>query len=141
MDEHRRLDWNYMEDDIGKSMQKFVSDVVVLRKKFKTLRLGWVNILHEDRVNGIIAVDRVLEGEERVIVVLNAGRNCFQSSEYGVHVGGDGYEVEEFFTTQSEEYLGWPGQYSNKDRRIAVSDGRMFINIPTQSATLFKPCF
>jgi len=141
VDEHRRLDWNYAQDEIGKAMQRFIGDSVALRKRFKALRLGAVNVLHEDRQNGVIAVDRVMDGEERIIIVLNAGRDWFQSEEYGVYIGGDDYEVEEFFTTQKPEYLGWSGQHSNENRKIPVVNGRIFINIPAQATMLFKPCF
>jgi hypothetical protein len=138
-DEHRRPDWSLAKDDIGVQMIKFISGAMGLRKKYPALRLGATNILHEDRGNGVIAVERVLEGAARIIVVLNAGLGHWQSSEYGVHVGGSNYSVEEVFASQSAEFGAWEDQHSNAGAVISVHDGQIFINVPMQSAAVFTP--
>jgi hypothetical protein len=138
-DDHRRLDWSLGKDDIGAQMIKFISGAMNLRRKYPALRLGATNILHEDRANGVIAVERVLEGAARIIVVLNAGLGCWQASEYGVHVGGSDYSGEEVFASQSDAFGGWEGQRSNAGAVIPVHDGKISINVPMQSAAVFTP--
>lgn len=42
-------------------------------RAFPLFRRGWANILHEDRGNGVVAFERVSEGDARVVTVINAG--------------------------------------------------------------------
>eukprot|EP00854_Cymbomonas_tetramitiformis_P019855 gene19855-23751_t len=91
-DNERRLNWDLAVDDIGQRTIASVADVNELRKTYRALRLGWCNILHEDRMNGVLAFERALEGEDRVVVVINAGLNYWQNNEYGVWVSGGVFE-------------------------------------------------
>jgi bifunctional N-acetylglucosamine-1-phosphate-uridyltransferase/glucosamine-1-phosphate-acetyltransferase GlmU-like protein len=56
------------------------------------------------KVGGRTLLDRVIDtvletGCERVVVVVNAGRNSWQACEYGVWVGGSGV-MEEVYSSQ-----------------------------------------
>lgn len=80
-------------------MMAAVGDANRLRHQFAALRYGWASTLHEDRPNGVMAYERAIEGEPRVVVVVNAGRSYWQGSEYGVWVGSSG-TMEEVYCTQ-----------------------------------------
>lgn len=73
-DDHKPM-WELAEDPIGSQMMALVRDANNLRAKYPALRLGWPNILHEDRPNGVIAWERVGENMERIVFVLNAGKH------------------------------------------------------------------
>lgn len=88
VDEHHRLQWQLGQDQLGREMMALVRDSNALRWRYPALRRGWANILHEDRPNGVLAFERVSEGDLRIVVVVNAGRGNWQGDEYGVWVGG-----------------------------------------------------
>lgn len=76
------------QDDIGKRMIAAMRDANRLRERFPAIRKGWANILHEDRLNGVMAWERIYDGEERIVCVFNAGRRVFTKGDYGMWVGG-----------------------------------------------------
>jgi hypothetical protein len=43
--------------------------------------------------------ERVVEGEERVVVVVNAGRHSWQAGEYGMWVGSTGV-LQQIYSSQ-----------------------------------------
>lgn len=134
---HRQLEWDCAVDEFGAPMIKLVSDGLALRKELVALRLGGTSTLHEDRVNGILAIDRVWEGK-RVVFVINAGRNAWQNGEYRVWIGGDGITLRERICTADDKYGGWPDQHGNGGREVPVYDGFACINIPAQSSMIFE---
>ncbi len=138
---HRQADWALTKDEIGKGMMECLKDSLAVRKKFVALQIGGTNTLHEDRNNGVLAVDRIWEGQ-RVIVVINAGRDCWQNSEYRVWVGGEGYAIREVLCSADKKYGGWSEQHGNGDTVIGVYGGFASINIPSQSSMVFEivPC-
>jgi hypothetical protein len=82
-------------------MMAAVRGANALRASLPALRRGRASQLHEDRPNGVMAYERVADGEDepRVVVVVNAGRGYWQGSEYGVWVGGTG-TMEEVYCSQ-----------------------------------------
>ena len=84
----------------------------------------------------MLAFERTHEGDERVVVVVNAGRGSWQLSEYGVYVGGGRYE--EVFHSAAAEYGGWEGLKRNPGQLTAGADGKLFLNISGQSTIIFK---
>ena len=71
------MQWGLAEDEIGKHMMALFSSANMLRAEFPSLRSGGVQILHEDRPNGVVAFERML-GVERIVAVVNAGRSGWQ---------------------------------------------------------------
>lgn len=138
---NRKADWKLTNDDIGKGMMECMKDALSVRKKFVALQIGGTNTLHEDRNNGVLAVDRIWEGQ-RVIVVINAGREFWQNSEYRVWIGGEGYAIREVLCSADNKYGGWAEQHGNGDAVIGVYGGFASINIPSQSSMIFEivPC-
>ena len=134
----RRPDWKLLEDELGTQLSAFITDALHLRKKYKALRLGHTNTLHEDRQNGVLAVDRTLDGYERLVFVINAGRDAWCNGEYGVWVGGDAYALTEILSSNGRKYGGWEHQPTNEGKVLGVYDGMLHINVPSQSAMVFK---
>mmetsp|Transcript_6640 Transcript_6640/g.16965 ORF Transcript_6640/g.16965 Transcript_6640/m.16965 type:complete len:708 (+) Transcript_6640:398-2521(+) len=135
-DEHRRLNWDLAEDDIGARTIASVADVNKLRVQFKALRAGWCNILHEDRMNGVLAFERSMEGEERVVVVINAGLKYWQGKEYGVWVHGGHFE--QVYNSQDPAYSGSDKWVSNDEEGGVPSyDGKLWLNVPPSCTMMF----
>jgi len=135
-DEHRRLNWDLAEDDIGKRTIRSVRDVNKLRAAYPTLRRGWCNILHEDRQNGVLAFERSAEGEQRVVVVINAGLNYWQGRNYGVWVYGGVFE--QVYCSQDAAYSGekkWDSNYAEDG--VHTHDGKLWLNIPPSCTMMF----
>ena len=85
-----------------------------------------------------MAFERVAEGSERMLVVVNCGRGHWQKTEYGVWVGSGG-GFEEVFCSQSTDYGGWEGWVSNKERGVVYDhDGKLYINVPPQCCLVFR---
>ncbi|GFH23259.1 Aamy domain-containing protein [Haematococcus lacustris] len=82
-------------------MMRCVKQTLALRKEYGAIRHGGANVLHEDRQNGVVAFERVAEGEARIVCVINAGRKLWQSGEYGVWVGGGVFE--QLFCSQASQ--------------------------------------
>lgn len=133
----RKPEWNLAEDDIGKQLSNLVKDSLTIRKKYIALRIGGTNTLHEDRGGGVLAVDRCWE-DERVIVVINAGREFWSNGEYRVWVGGGGYAIRQVLNSGDAKYGGWEDQKGNADNVIPVYDGFVSINVPPQSTMIFE---
>jgi len=136
IDEHHSLQWDNAADDLGKRMMAAVTAANHLRLEHGALRKGWANILHEDRPNGVVAFERVCEGEPRIVTVINAGRGSWQKGEYGVWVGGGSFE--EVFSSQDERFGGWEGVKSNAGETKPSYDGKLWINLPGQCTLVFK---
>lgn len=139
--------WELAEDNTGKAMLAFFSAANGMRWKWATLRKGWCNILHEDRQNGVLGFDRVYDGEERCICVLNAGQNHWAGKEYGLHVG-DGRFEQIFCSSDSAfepdgSYLKEAGAtVCNKDCGVINAlDGKIFINLPVRCSLIFKQVY
>ncbi len=88
----RRPQWQLSEDVHGQAMMRLVRETLGLRRAYGAIRRGGANILHEDRQNGVVAFERVAEGEARIVCVINASRGFWQKGNYGVWVGGGEFE-------------------------------------------------
>ncbi|KIZ02351.1 1,4-alpha-glucan branching enzyme [Monoraphidium neglectum] len=125
------MQWGNTEDEAGRAMMAAVRGANALRASLPALRRGRASQLHEDRPNGVMAYERVADGEDepRVVVVVNAGRGYWQGSEYGVWVGGTG-TMEEVYCSQSPEYGAVGGHHSNAGAPLQIHDGRIWLNLP-----------
>ncbi|KXZ43862.1 hypothetical protein GPECTOR_78g49 [Gonium pectorale] len=133
----RRLQWELAEDEIGRQCMALFAGANQLRQRFPAVRRGWANILHEDRANGVVAFERVVEGETRVVAVINAGRKFWESSDYGVWVGHAEGRLEEVLCSQNVAYGGsLESGCANEPRPIY--DGKIWINLPPQCTLVFQ---
>ncbi len=90
----------------------------------------------QDRANGVVAFERVFEGDTRVVAVINAGRKWWGGTEYGVWVGGGGV-MEEVLCSQAKDFGGsLEGGQANEPRPIF--DGKIWINLPPQCTLVFR---
>lgn len=137
IDQWHSFQWSNAGDEIGQRMAALFRGANGLRAQFPALRYGYPNILHEDRPNGVMAFERVGEGLERIVAVVNAGRKYWQGGEYGVWVGGGSFE--EVFCSQSAEFGGAESWKSNADRGVLHSaDGKLWINVPESCTLVFR---
>eukprot|EP00191_Tetraselmis_sp_GSL018_P007336 CAMPEP_0177609820 /NCGR_PEP_ID=MMETSP0419_2-20121207/19359_1 /TAXON_ID=582737 /ORGANISM="Tetraselmis sp., Strain GSL018" /LENGTH=641 /DNA_ID=CAMNT_0019104903 /DNA_START=286 /DNA_END=2211 /DNA_ORIENTATION=- len=135
-DEERRLNWELADDDAGKRSVASVRDVNALRERFPALRTGWCKILHEDRMNGVLAFERAAEGVPRVVVVVNAGLQYWQGKEYGVWVHGGVFQ--QVYCSQDPAYSGSDHWVSNDgEETIQTHDEKLWLNIPPSCTMLF----
>lgn len=141
------FNWGIAEDDIAVRTIAFFGKVNGLRKLLPVLKKGWCNILHEDRQNGVLGFDRVYDGDERCICVLNAGQQHWGGTEYGVHVGGGRFQ--QVFCSADPEFEP-PGSYllepggivCNKERGVLdTHDGKLWINLPMRCTLIFKQVY
>eukprot|EP01024_Parvocaulis_polyphysoides_P017269 TRINITY_DN17632_c0_g2_i6.p2 TRINITY_DN17632_c0_g2~~TRINITY_DN17632_c0_g2_i6.p2 ORF type:complete len:214 (-),score=22.68 TRINITY_DN17632_c0_g2_i6:284-877(-) len=136
-DEYHSMQWELNGDEIGTQMKTLVREANGLRKRFGALRHGWANILHEDRPNGVVAFERVADGDEKIVVVVNAGQGSWQKGDYGVWVGQDAGRFEEVLSSHGAEMGGWD-VISNSGKVIQEYDGRLYINLPPSCTLVFK---
>jgi len=134
----RRLEWAHAEDEVGSALLRGFSAAFALRKRFPVLNVGWPKVLHEDRPNGVLAFERVFDGLERVVTLVNAGRGAWQSGEYGVWVGGGRFE--QVYCSSDAAYGGWEAARSNEGELNAV-DGKLWINVPSQTTLVFRQLY
>ncbi|GLC39115.1 hypothetical protein PLESTB_000005900 [Pleodorina starrii] len=133
----RRLQWSLSEDEVGRDSMALFAGANALRSSFPALRRGWANILHEDRANGVVAFERVVEGETRVVAVINAGRKFWTATDYGVWVGQAEGRLEEVFCSQAAEFGGGvESGVANEPR--PMYDGKIWINLPAQCTLVFQ---
>lgn len=61
----------------------------------------------QDRANGVVAFERVMEGDARIVAVINAGRKSWQGedSPYGVWVGQLDGRLQEVLCSQVRLYV------------------------------------
>mmetsp|Transcript_3793 Transcript_3793/g.10743 ORF Transcript_3793/g.10743 Transcript_3793/m.10743 type:complete len:283 (-) Transcript_3793:353-1201(-) len=138
-DEHRRPQWDQAADEIGLRMAAAVGDANKLRHAHAALRLGWANILHEDRPNGVVAFERVLDGEPRIVCVINAGRRSWQEGNYGCWVGGG--DFQQVYSSQDVAYGGWDGAKTNDAGITKSYDGKLWLNLPGQCTLIFAQVY
>lgn len=105
--------------------------------RYPVLRVGWSNILHEDRQNGVVAFERVHEGLPRMLIVLNAGQSSW-AGDYGAWVGGGSFR--RVFSSQDPKYGGCGEAVEDTpDGEVLPSyDGKLWLSIPGQSTLLFE---
>mmetsp|Transcript_17726 Transcript_17726/g.38442 ORF Transcript_17726/g.38442 Transcript_17726/m.38442 type:complete len:129 (+) Transcript_17726:1025-1411(+) len=111
-------------------------DANALRKKYMSLRAGACRSLHEDRANGVMAVERVVDGESyaRIVAVTNCSRKPFQHGDYGIWVHSGVFK--QVFSSQSAAYGGWDGWKTNDE--VSAHDGRIYISLPEQCTLIFE---
>lgn len=133
--QEQRLNWGLADDAIGRQMVAAFAAANALRRDYPALRRGWPTMLHEDRPNGIMVWERMHAGDERVVTVVNAGRNAFQAGEYGAWVGRGTFR--QVFCSADEAFGGDPAFKSTGGEPLHAHDGKLYLNLPPTSTTVF----
>jgi hypothetical protein len=71
-----------------------------------------------------------------MVCVINAGRNSFQSGDYGCWVGGGTFE--EVYNSHDPEFGGWDGVKTNGGGPKPSYDGKLWLNLPGQCTLIFQ---
>ena len=133
----RRIDWLQIGDSIGGPMQQMVRDVNNIRWNHPALRSPAGNIVHTDFDNQVVAFKRYDFNNDLILVVVNAGNSQWGSSNYGVNMGGESGTWKEIFNSQSPSYGGL-FTVGNFDASLDVSNGQMWINLPSWGVLMFQ---
>jgi len=136
VDEHHRLNWDYAADEIGQQTMEAFRDINVLRAGNPAFGRGWINFLHEDGHNGVLAFERACEGSsDRFLVVVNTGGYQADEPVYRVHVGCN-HRWAEVYNSQEAQYGGWEGS-GNREGLLETTKGKLTIRLPKYSVLVF----
>mmetsp|Transcript_5310 Transcript_5310/g.19417 ORF Transcript_5310/g.19417 Transcript_5310/m.19417 type:complete len:341 (-) Transcript_5310:160-1182(-) len=138
-DEWHSMKWDLAMDDIGISMRRCVARLHALRLQKDALMKGIAQTLHEDRKNGVFAVERIQrydnDGFQRFVIVVNAGQGNFQEHKYGVWVGGGAFKL--VFSSQWLEFGGCTEEPTSSETQPSY-DGQLWVDLPHQCAMVFE---
>jgi 1,4-alpha-glucan branching enzyme len=137
-DEHgdHRFDWSIAGDWIGMGMRYLVRAANDVRSQHAALRNGHLEVTHRDPA-GVIAFKRWNDAGDLVLVVVNAGETSHGGHGYGVRTGQNG-QWRQILCSQDAWYGGWDGAGNAYYEPWTQSDGRIYINVPKWSVTLFR---
>src|SRR6185312_10291496 len=121
-----RIDWLQIGDSLGSPMQQMVRDVNNLRWSHPALRSPAGNVVHRDFTNQVVAFKRYTLDGDLILVVVNAGDSQWNSNGYGINMDGESGQWKEIFTV------------GNFGSALQVSDGRLWINLPSWSVLMFQ---
>ena len=78
-----------------------------------------------------------MEGEPRIVCIINAGRRPFQANDYGCWVGGGTFI--QLYSSHDPAFGGWDGVKTNDGGALLVSqDGKLWLNLPGQCTLIIK---
>lgn len=132
-----RVDWAKLGDPTGSPMQRMVRDINGLRWQHPALRSPAGNLTHVDRPGQVVAFKRYTPDGDLLLVVVNASDNQWAFHDYGVWVDGESGTWTEVFNSQAPDY-GGVGTTGNFAESLAVTDGRLFLNLPRWSLLVFR---
>jgi 1,4-alpha-glucan branching enzyme len=132
-----RFDWYVAGDNYGMTMRKMVTDSNYIRWDHPALRNGFMEIIHEDYSNNIIAFKRWNNEGDVVLVIINASDNNFTNYSYGLNTKQIGC-WQQIFCSQDSEYGGWEGAGNAFYDPYTQLDDCIYINIPKWSVLFFK---
>ena len=132
-----RFDWNATGDPIGKEMRRLVAAANRVRRDNPALRGENLIVTHEDRHNRVIAFKRWADGN-LVLTVANLGDTNFKNHGYGVRTNGQFGQWTQLLCTQDAAFGGWDGAGNAYYKPWTREDGKIYINLPKWSVTLFR---
>ena len=132
-----RIDWSKIGDPIGAPMQQMVSDVNNLRWARAALRSPWGNVVHVDNQNQVVAFTRYNMDGDVLLVVVNAGNGQWDTSQYGVNMGGESKTWVEIFNSQAPVY-GGVNTVGNFGAQLSVIDNQLWINLSSWCVAIFQ---
>jgi len=134
--EDRRFDWSIAGDWMGMGMRYLVQAANQTRWSHPALRNGGLEVTHRDP-NGVIAFKRWNDSGDVVLVVVNASDTTYTGTSYGVATGQNG-RWQQILCSQDAWFGGWDGAGNAYYEPWTQSDGRIYINVPKWSVTMFR---
>lgn len=131
-----RFDWSIAGDWIGMGMRYLVRAANEIRSQHPALRNGNLEVTHRDP-SGVIAFKRWNDAGDLVLVVVNASEASHGGHGYGVRTGQDG-QWQQILCSQDAWFGGWDGAGNAYHKPWTQPDGRIYINVPKWSVTLFR---
>lgn len=136
-DGDHRFDWSIAGDWIGMGMRYLVQAANQVRSDHIALRNGHLEVTHRDYDNGVIAFKRWNDGGDLVLVVVNASETTFGDHSYGVRAGQGG-KWSQILCSQDAWFGGWDGAGNAYYEPYTQPDGKVYINVPKWSVTMFR---
>jgi len=132
-----RIDWKKMGDPTGAPMQQMVRDINNLRWRHAALRSPAGNVTHVDYQGQVVAFKRYTLDGDLLLIVVNVSDNQWAFHDYGVWMAGESGSWMEIFNSQSPAY-GGIGTTGNFAEQLPVTNGQLFINLPSWSVLVFQ---
>ena len=131
-----RFDWSIAGDWKGMEMRYLVKAANEARWNHVALRNGSFEVTHRN-LNGVIAFKRWNNTGDVVLVVANASDRSYTGASYGVVTGQTG-QWDQILCTQDAWFGGWDGAGNAYYQPYTQSDGKVYINVPQWSVTMFR---
>jgi len=132
-----RFDWTIAGDRLGTQMRRLVGAANAVRWANAALRADDLDVTHEDHDNQVLGFVRAA-GDNVVLVVVNLGDRNFGDHGYGVRTGGRDGRWTQVLCSQDEAFGGWDGAGNAFHDPSTQPDGRVYINVPKWSVTVFQ---
>jgi len=130
-----RFDWSIAGDWIGMGMRSLVQAANQTRWTHPALRNGGLEVTHRDP-SGVIAFKRWNNDGDGVLIVVNASDTSYTGTSYGVATGQAG-RWQQILCSQDAWFGGWDGAGNAFYEPWTQGDGRVYINVPQWSVTMF----
>ena len=131
-----RFDWSIAGDWIGMGMRSLVQAANQTRWTHPALRNGGLEVTHRDP-SGVIAFKRWNNDGDVVLIVVNASDTSYTGTSYGVATGQAG-RWQQILCSQDAWFGGWDGAGNAFYEPWTQADGRVYINVPQWSVTMFR---
>ncbi len=131
-----RFDWSIAGDWMGMGMRYLVQAANQTRWNHGALRNGLLEVTHRDP-NGVIAFKRWNDSGDLVLVVVNASDGNYTGMSYGVATGQAG-QWQQILCSQDAWFGGWDGAGNAYYEPWTQADGRVYVNVPKWSVTMFR---
>jgi 1,4-alpha-glucan branching enzyme len=118
-------------------MQQMVRDINNLRWAHPALRSPAGSVTHVDNQNPIVGFRRFNFDGDLILIVVNASDAQWSANDYAVNIAGESGIWKEIFNSQAPVY-GGVGTVGNYAASLAVSNGQLWINLPSWSVLLFQ---
>ncbi|HEX3905887.1 MAG TPA: alpha-amylase family glycosyl hydrolase [Polyangia bacterium] len=132
-----RIDWNKMGDPTGTAMQRMVRDINNLRWQHPALRSPAGKVTHSDHDGQVVAFKRYTLDGDLLLIVVNVSDNQWAFHDYGVLMDGESGTWTEIFNAQAPDY-GGIDTTGNFAESLAVSNGKLFLNVPRWSVLVLR---
>jgi 1,4-alpha-glucan branching enzyme len=131
-----RFDWSIAGDGMGMDMRHLVQAANQTRWDHPALRSGGLEVTHRDP-RGVIAFKRWNDDGDLVLVVVNASDTSYTGASYGVATGQQG-RWQQVLCSQDARFGGWDGAGNAFTEPWTQGDGRLYLNVPQWSVTMFR---
>jgi 1,4-alpha-glucan branching enzyme len=131
-----RFDWSRAGDPTGMAMRFLVQAANQARWDHVALRNGKLQVTHRDP-SGVLAFKRWNDAGDVVLVVVNASDRSYTGQSYGVATGQSG-RWQQLLCSQDAWFGGWDCAGNAFHEPWTQADGRIYVNVPQWSVTMFK---